>query len=91
MAQKSQENFPPLYQNLSLLQIEDQNYLEGQIFIVGLVVVILEGLQWHPFVFPQHGLPACLVTHSFSSSLVTTVYLIHDCLRFLSIKSFTPL
>ena len=53
------ENFPRLYQNFSLLQMEDQNYLEGRIFFVGLVGVILEGLQWHrlcdshQFVFPR--------------------------------------
>ena len=53
------ENFPRLYQNFSLLQMEDQDYLEGRIFFVGLVGVILEGLQWHrlcdshQFVFPR--------------------------------------
>ena len=39
--------------------MEDQDYLEGRIFFVGLVGVILEGLQWHrlcdshPFVVPR--------------------------------------
>ena len=43
------ENFRRLYQNFSLLQMEDQDYLEGQLFIVGLVGVIFEGLQWHTY------------------------------------------
>ena len=73
--------------------MEDQNYLEGQLFIVGLVGVILEGLQWHS------GTPICLSTAQMTSLvgdpqlllLLGNHYLPNMTSSIFPIKSFSPL